>query len=154
MIRYLVVLLIMLQPVLAYGAAAPVILPVNGTVVSDGIPANGTVPVRFQLVDKKGTVLWQSHETEPVQLVVRNGKYSVDLGDRTVNNMRVLTPDVLNKSGACYLRVIGQSKKKRIAEDVEVPEKTRTYLNVPPVVREPQGTFRRSAALTLGRSEL
>lgn len=137
----------MMSAVLA--AIAPVTLPISGTLSNRSDLAVQTVPMHVEIVDEKGQVLWQNSDREPVMVTVRNGAYSLALGDRNQKNMQVLTPDIFKENTNYYVRM--KSPGKRTKSTVMIPSHIHRPLLATPTTPEKRGTIRSARTLEMGK---
>jgi uncharacterized protein YjbI with pentapeptide repeats len=83
----------------------------TGHVSVKGTPYTGTGQFKFAIVDENGSSLWNNDGSlgeEPVTAVstqVKNGFYSVQLGDESSPGMTKLLPSVLDRDDPTYLRM-------------------------------------------------
>jgi uncharacterized protein YjbI with pentapeptide repeats len=83
----------------------------TGHVSMKGTPYTGTGQFKFSIVDGSGNSLWNndgSSGEEPAAAVstqVKNGFYSIQLGDETTPGMTKLSPSVLDRDDPTYLRM-------------------------------------------------
>jgi len=83
----------------------------TGHVSMKGTPYTGTGQFKFSIVDGNGNSLWNndgSSGEEPAAAVstqVKNGFYSIQLGDETTPGMTKLSPSVLDRDDPTYLRM-------------------------------------------------
>jgi hypothetical protein len=91
-----------------YAASTPPIITFQGQLKESGYSVTGTKSMRFEIVNASGTVRWQSHASNGVQVAVEKGVYTVGLGDTSLANMNALTAADLDKNEKLYLRVYVQ----------------------------------------------
>jgi hypothetical protein len=95
----------------AFHATIGNIINHTGHVSIKGTPYTGTGQFKFSIVDGNGNSLWNndgSSGEEPAAAVstqVKNGFYSVQLGDETTLGMTKLLPAVLDRDDPTYLRM-------------------------------------------------
>lgn len=92
--------------------AVPLTFNYQGHVAVSGVPFEGNGQFRFAILDGTGQSVWSqdgssvagSEPTGAVELPVRRGVFSLDLGDSTIPGMAVLSTDIFD-SDTLFLRV-------------------------------------------------
>ena len=100
--------LFLLSPLLLF---ADVPVAHSGHVSVNGSPFNGTGKFKFSIVNQFGSVIWNhdgsviSTPTGELSLPVRNGFYSLHLGDSSIPGMSTLPATSLRSTEKAFLRV-------------------------------------------------
>jgi len=96
---------------LVHSLIADVPVPHTGHVSVSGTPYWGTAQFKFSIIDGNGKVLWNhdgstgSTPLNAVSLEVKNGFYSLHLGDNSITGMKELPASALSSAQKAFLRV-------------------------------------------------
>lgn len=114
---FLLILGLLFWSLTLIGGAGDFMVSHQGVVKQKGVPVNANCEFRFAIIDAQAHILWSNDGSHigdsadsikpdaSVTLTVKDGRYSVKLGDTSMTNMTSLSPNIFLANPVTYLRI-------------------------------------------------